>query len=149
MWKADPEKVGEKEILGRRVFTDRPFVGGGGRVPEGCFNLDIFFDTRLDDNLSFDRLGEGSPVKAVRKYLTPLADAEAALMRPPRPFSGWAPISMKQLTFITVIPDPREDPYNPYHAELSRDLYRAKAQAETLAFRLAVIAGKELVRPVR
>ena len=86
MWNPDPNKIAGSEVLGRRVFTDKPFVGPGGRLPEGCFKIDIFFDTKLGDDLSFDRLGEGSPVKAVRKFLTPLANAEAASMRPPRPF---------------------------------------------------------------
>jgi hypothetical protein len=148
MWNPDPNTIGGSEVLGRRVFTDKPFVGPGGRVPERYFNLDIFFDTRLKDDLSFDRLGEGSPAKAVRKFLTPLADAEAASMRPPRPFSGWAPISMKRLGFVKVTPVPTKHPFNPFHAELSRALYRDKTQAETLAFRLAVEAGTDLVPPV-
>jgi hypothetical protein len=148
MWKPDPNKIGGSEVLGRRVFTDKPFVGPRGRVPEGCFNLDIFFDTRLEDDLSFDRLGDGSPLKAVRKFLTPVANAQAESMRPARPFSGWASITMKRLGFVSVTPAPTEEPYNPFHAELSRALYRDKTQAETLAFRLAVEAGKHLVLPV-
>jgi hypothetical protein len=120
---------------------------------EGAFekgtSIWIFSSTqRLEEDLSFDRLGEGSPVKAVRKFLTPLANAEAASMRPPRPFSGWAAISMKRLSFVSVTPAPTEDPFNPFHAELSRALYREKSQAETLAFRLAVEAGTDLVPPV-
>ena len=55
---------------------------------------------------------------------------------------------MKQLDFVTVTPKPTEQPLNPFHAELSRALWRDRTLAETLAFRLAVEARRDLVPPV-
>lgn len=148
MWAPDPDHIRPNEMLGRRVFTDKPFVESGGKGLEGHFKIDIFFDRRLGDDLSVDRLGEGSPMKAVRRFLTPLARAQGGSMEPPRPFSGWAAISMKKLGFVEVMAAPTDEPRNPYHAEISRALFRNKVQAETLAFRLAAEAGRELVDPV-
>ena len=55
---------------------------------------------------------------------------------------------MADLDWVDVRPTPTESPYNPYHADLSRDGFRERRQAETLAFRLSVLAGREVAAPL-
>ena len=147
MWTPDPDEVKPSESIGRRVFGKGWLAGPDAKGPQGYFKITIFMDSRLDQDLSFDRLGETGVDKRVTRFLTPLGVDQGQTLTPPKEFSGWAAISMARLDFATVRPTPTDEPCNPFHADLSREGFREKVQAETLAFRLAYLAGNEIVAP--
>jgi hypothetical protein len=146
MWTPDPDEVKPSETIGRRVFGN-PFAGAGAKVPEHFFKITVFMDSRRDKDLSFDRLGERGVDKSVTRFLTPLGADQGRTLAPPKEFSGWAAIPMAKLDFATVRPTPTDEPYNPFHADLSREGFRERAHAEMLAFRLAILAGRTIVAP--
>ena len=141
MWTPDRDEVKPSETIGRRVFGKGWLAGPGAKVPQGFFKLTVFMEKRPEDDLSFDRLGETGVDKRVTRFLTPLGADHGQTLAPPKEFSGWAAIPMARLDFATVRPSPTDKPYNPFHADLSRERYRERDRAETLAFRLAVLAG--------
>ena len=146
MWTPDRDEIKPSETIGRRVFGN-PFAGPGAKVPERHFKITVFMDSRLDQDLSFDRLGERGVDRCVTGFLTPLGVDQGKILAPPKEFSGWAAIPMAKLDFATVRPSPTDDPYNPYHADLDRERFRERDHAEMLAFRLAVLAGTAIVPP--
>lgn len=141
MWKPDKNKVSDKEIIGRRLFGHKIFIAPRER---GLFKMDIFYDTRLANDLSFDRLGLKTVDKDVVKFLTQQCHQHGSLQN--KTFVGWAAIKVSDSKKLTIQPTPTEE--NPYHADLSREGYRDPLSAELLAYRLAHHASVlELVLP--
>lgn len=144
VWYPPPE-VDEKELIGRRLL-DR--VGKERATSEDgrpLYDVDDFFDTRLDHDLSVDRLGNPNATPDTLREVTKLADQEAARPESNRFFIGWATIRVRNLRFpdwagqVTASPTRREDGTveNHWHADISRDGFRErKAQAYTLALTL-------------
>lgn len=123
-WKPDPNSVSSGEWVGRRIFS------GAGKAAELSYNL--FYDSRLDEDLSLDRLGEGAdPIKFVVEQVTAIADAEAE--KHGKDFHGWMAARCKTLKNVNIFPDPltiaAHGVDNPYHALLDRSRAREKADA--------------------
>lgn len=141
MWKPDKNKVSDKEIVGRRVFGQKIFKNPGGKH---LFEWKIFYDTRFQNDLSFDRLGLNTIDEKVVKFLTSQCHEHGKQQN--KKFKGWAPIKVSDLKKIKVSdpnlpnlnqleiqPTPTTEPDNPYHADLSRDGFRENFSAERLA----------------
>jgi hypothetical protein len=92
MWKPDKTKVSDKEIVGRRVFGKKIF-----RAPRerGLFVPDIFFETRLENDLYFDRLGLKTVDKEVVTFLTPQCQQHGDMQH--KKLVGWAAIKVSYL----------------------------------------------------
>ena len=144
VWYPPPE-VDEKELIGRRLL-DR--VGKERATSEDgrpLYDVDDFYDTRLDHDLSVDRLGNPNATPDTLREVTKLADEETARPESNRVFIGWATIRVRNLRFpdwaarVTASPTRREDGtvLNHWHADISRDGFReSKAYAYTLAVTL-------------
>jgi len=143
VWYPPPE-VDEKELIGRRLL-DR--VGKERATSEDgrpLYDVDDFYDTRLVHDLSADRLGNPNATPDTLREVTKLADQEATRPESNRVFIGWATIRVRNLQFrgwtarVIASPTLREDGTveNPWHADISRDGFREKAQAYTLALTL-------------
>lgn len=130
MWKPTAS-VSPKEVIGRRAFGDRDKVF----TSDGKIRIDVFLDTRYQNDLSFDRLGIKKPTDEVVRFLTPKCNKHASIVM--KPFFGWAAIKVSELKRLEVKPTPDDANDNPYHADLLRNDYRSRELAETLAFRLA------------
>jgi len=122
--------LSDNEIIGRRLFGPESW-----RVEGAAFSVDLthFYDKRLELDLSVDRLGVGNAENKRLQELTLLADAEAAERRPATTFDGWAAIVLRDLAFAgwnrAVRQVNNHKGKNKYHAEISRDNFRQKAQA--------------------
>jgi hypothetical protein len=127
--KAD-QPVGAKEMLGRRIFSDKIWDGafGNGRK---LFRVDHFLDMNREADLSLDRLGRSSEEGAVVRRVGHHAHTEGDQHNPPRPFTGWAACGRNHFATakcnVPVEPRPLEDGTNPYHAEIVRDDYRGRS----------------------
>jgi hypothetical protein len=140
MWTPNKHHVSVKELVGRRVFQESPFFERNGKRR---VKLNVFLDERPDqDGLSFDRLGvRPRDFMEVVQVLTPIAKAEAASRKPPRPFPGWLGIRVNDIKDLCLKPDPiTDDPKNPFHAILPLNCYRDAIHANNLAHRLALAA---------
>jgi hypothetical protein len=140
IWYPPPE-IDEKELVGRRLLDraskERP------KNEEGCPLCDIndFYDTRLEDDLSIDRLGNPNPTLDTLREITKLADQEAGRPGSNRVFIGWATIRVQLLRFpgwdgkVIASPTRHEDRTveNHWHADIKRDVFREKAHAYALA----------------
>ncbi|OWV72382.1 hypothetical protein ATY76_05995 [Rhizobium sp. R339] len=121
------EAVTPSEVIARRVFDKN------SDAPLDMQSLDpnLFLDTRLQEDLSLDRLGEGQPLKAVISHLTPACDDDAS--RQKKHFRGWLATQRKNVKFEAVRPDvltiERDGVDNPFHALLDRSAAREKGQA--------------------
>lgn len=140
-WVPDPgEGIGSNEPLGRRVFDDPVWRDSLQQGLKYVIRYDHFYDTRLSENLSLDRLGSaGNPSKKVIAFLKAKADREAS-QRNTR-FEGWAYLLAKHFKLLEkplpLRPSPVSGPLeNPYHADLQRDSYREKKDAYLLALHL-------------
>jgi hypothetical protein len=135
-WIPDKNKISDKEILGRRAFGQGFETAEGAKVPKGHFRLDVFWEDRLNEDLSLDRLGLKEPNPSVLRHLDPICLAHA--QRKKKPFLGWAGLRAADIAKLPVRPseDPVYKDQNPYHADLVLDDFRSKALMETLAFRL-------------
>jgi hypothetical protein len=122
-------------IKGAVIYLHSSDVGSNTEI-----RLDVFLDDRYEEDLSFDRLGVRKVEAKIVDFLTPLAHNVGARRVPPKPFAGWLGIAVSELRNLLVLPDPIDG--NPYHALLSRDGYRNKYLAETLAYRLCYHAHK-------
>jgi hypothetical protein len=149
MWKPDKKRVSDKEIVGRRVFGKKIF-----REPRerGLFVPEIFYDTRLENDLSFDRLGLKKVDKDVVRFLTQQCHQHGDMQN--KKFVGWAAIKVSdikkikvsQLEKLEIQATPSQE--NPYHADLPREGFRELVSAERLACQLAYYASVlELVLP--
>ena len=127
-WRPDPDHVEDQEAIGRRVYSDK-ILRRDGRL-----RVDHFEDSRLDNDLSVDRLGNPNPMRAVKAYLA----AKASAANPDRSFAGWAALRVSAIRNhkapLEVIATPKED--NEYHADICRDRFRDKVHAYNLAIRL-------------
>jgi hypothetical protein len=109
--------------------------------------MDDFYDSRLEEDLSVDRLGNPNPSRETLAAITRIADAEATSRIRDNVFVGWFAINLKDFKFpgwiarIVAKPTRNENATlsNHWHAEVSRDGFRAKAQAYALAFTLTKV----------
>ena len=130
-WVPDSKKIGETELLGRRLFPRPSLAGATDQRPVPSFDLRDFEDTREGGEVSLDRLGRSNAETQVLRYLTPRAEAAVASLKPKRIFNGWACIQAKILLqnkklplnlipspIASVTNEPNEDDLtaNPYHA---------------------------------
>jgi hypothetical protein len=140
IWYPSPE-VGEKELIGRRLL-DR--VGKHRATTEEgrpLYDVGDFYEARLEDDLSVDRLGDPNAAVDTLRAITGLADQEAARPESNRIFNGWATIRVQNVRFtggvaqVNSSPTRREDGTveNHWHADINRDGFREKALAYTLA----------------
>jgi hypothetical protein len=127
------QPLGPKELLGRRIFSDRIWDGDLDQGQKRLYRVDHFFDDQASADLSIDRMGERGADDMVVAKLAILARTEAAKRSPPRPFPGWAACSRDRMTnknyTLEVRATPLADGSNPYHAELLRDKYRHERSA--------------------
>ena len=138
-WTPDSEQVEEVECIGRRLFnlTDiqRPYDSSGNPT----LLVTDFFDTRLETDLSVERLGNPNPSEVVLKHLSTLADEECSRWRKCREFIGWSCLLARDIRFrgwqgqISPQPVGEGSSENVYHAEISRDGWRDKATSYALA----------------
>ena len=143
IWYPPPE-IGEKELVGRRLLdkagTERPTDEGGRPLSK----VGDFYETREEDDLSVDRLGDPNPAQDTLRAITSLADKDASRPEINRIFNGWATILVQNFRFpgwvaqVTATPTMREDGTveNPWHADVNRDGFREKAQAYTFSITL-------------
>lgn len=126
--KAD-EPVGPKEVLGRRIFTDKIWEGQVGDGPRR-FRMDHFYDKEPQSDFSVDRLGRATAEGPIVRRVGHLAHTEADARQPSVPFAGWAACSRQHFATTKCNLDikqmPLEDGTNPYHAEIIRDEFRGK-----------------------
>lgn len=133
-----PDALKDGDVVGRRLFGQEEWEHSDGKLSVG---LNHFYDTRLELDLSVDILGNGEPERKRVRELTQLADEEARDRALPTAFEGWAAILLKDLKFpgwnrgVRLVPDEKKK--NPFHAEISRDDFRGKAQAYTFATAMA------------
>ena len=131
--------IDSRELLGRRLFGRE-----GWDSSRPLFDFTHFIDTRLELDLSVDRLGVGNVESKRIRSLTPTADAEGAARKPPTTFDGWAAIFLKDLNFPGWVADVRptkvvgsDKALNEFHSEISREGFRQKAQSYTFATMMA------------
>jgi len=119
-WHPPLDAVGPNEVIGRRLFESS---AASSLRP---LSTQHFMDSRVDEDLSVDRLGDTGVNKVVCRSLTSEADAEAA--KRSKSFHGWASIRCKDLKKANVKPVPitlaEHGTDNPYHAEIDRSLVR-------------------------
>lgn len=136
MW-SPPAKISDKEIVGRRAFGEDKHIFA--RADRSQYRIDVFLDTRLETDLSFDRVGIRKAEEAVLAFLTPLCREHGTTQG--KCFRGWLQIPVRELGRLPILPKKSVGEMNPYHAELSRDDHRKLEAARSLAFRLCVLAG--------
>lgn len=137
LWKP-PSTLGLSEIIGRRIFDKS--VRHVDEQGSPLFEVNDFYEKREGADISVDRLGV-SPTKQTKSAITGLADSEATQRQPKLLFLGWASIRIKDLKFphwepkILASPTADEEgkPGNIWHAEISQDGFRERAQTYTLA----------------
>lgn len=139
-----PRVVGQREVVGRRLLNDvgelRPENDNG----EPKLTFKDFHETRPDEDLSVDRLGDPNPSRGTLTAITTVADEEVAETKRPQSFLGWATIRVKDFSFpgwiaeIEARPTFRSDgsQKNRWHAEVNRDGYRDRGQSYALAITL-------------
>lgn len=142
-WQPNEQEIAPSEIVGRRIFTNDLLAEG--ETPK--IKWETFYDSRLDSDLSFDRLGRSNAEKKILRALTKIADSHAEIIG--KEFTGWAQIRAKALVdrALTLIPTPIKhnqedgstDLENPYHCDLDRANFRQRVQAEALAFMLVAL----------
>lgn len=151
LWQPNDTKVGDGEIIGRRIFRDSVLTRQQDRGQEVTIRMDHFYDNRLIENLSVDRLTQsGSPNRKVLSFLRPLANAAQQQSE----FYGWGALKVRSLRDFRgekitevlatpVVNDPSQSD-NPYHADISREDFREKKQAYALAIMLAQMANEDV-----
>ena len=147
-WVPNPARpIGKNEPIGRRIFDDIVWRDEANQGQKGRLRVDHFYDTRVEEDLSFDRLGkQGNPDPRVVNLLKQLANAEADNER--KSFEGWAYVAKRHLkkpledNELDIRPDDDSEE-NPYHALLARDDYRERRLAYFLALHLVhIFEGK-------
>ena len=145
-WTPDPKAIGKGEVIGRRVLKDPIFDDDLGQGQKGRLRLDHFYDNRLAENLSVDRLGRsGQPEKKIVNRVANIADEEHALAASPN-FHGWGALRAATLTQRSSAPIPvlaTPTVQNPFHSDISRDKFRETQQAWALAYQLRDIVQNE------
>jgi hypothetical protein len=91
-----PDKVGDAERLGRRIF-DEPSLAGA--IDQPSFDGVELNNFEEDTNeFSLDRLGSsGNPSPKVVAYLVPRAQAHGRKFHKEKKFDGWFHVSAKEL----------------------------------------------------
>ena len=136
IWYPPPEIAGS-EIVGRRLMDKTSVQRGTNNAGRPLFQLNDFYESRLADDLSVDRLGDRNPSRETLKKITSLADADANTRQPAFTFSGWAKIRVEIFCFpgwtAKIIAAPTQnaagDIDNRWHAEVSLEGFREKASA--------------------
>lgn len=125
-WDPDQSNIDKKEVIARRIFRSDP---NSLFDDVSKLKFDDVHDTRLDENISVDRLGINSPNRSAKQFVTRLADSIAASRS--KSFVGWAAIVRDRLPAVDVRPVPitEEDIENIFHAEIMRSDFRKKNQA--------------------
>ncbi|MBX4884104.1 hypothetical protein HJA90_10985 [Rhizobium bangladeshense] len=141
--------VKPSEVIGRRLF-DKSL---NAPIDVQSLSPNLFLDTRYDEDLSLDRLGDGQAHRAVVTRLTPSCDEEATKQR--SYFRGWFATQRKNVKFENVLPDvlttERDGIDNPFHALLDRSAAREKGQAWHLSRSLFMTFKEsgQIVHPIR
>lgn len=138
---SEETQLAPESLIGRRLFSD----AASHRSLGPPFDFSEFVDTRLRSDLSVDILGSGNPESKRLKTLTVLARNEGEARLPPTSFGGWAAILLKDLKFPGWQSQVRSVPIvasehkasNVFHAEISRDGFREKAQSYAFATMMA------------
>jgi len=136
------------EYVGRRVFDTNTSA-----LDKHSLSPNLFLDTRLHEDLSFDRLGEGSIAKQVVTFLTPICDHEGHKQQ--KTFFGWLAALRRSIKYEEVRPDPLTEAVhgveNPYHALLDRSAARQRGQAFHLSRSLFISFQEngQVVLPIR
>jgi hypothetical protein len=125
------DAVKPAEVIGRRIFGKDPTTP----LDIHLVNPNLFYDTRFEEDLSLDRLGEGQPHKSAVNHLTRACDVAATEQA--THFVGWVAAQCKNIKFEHVRPDPltieKDGIDNPFHALLDRSSAREKVQAWRLS----------------
>lgn len=137
--KLNPDKVEDTEIIGRSLHGSK---ATDAYSREWVIKWNQFYDSRLDDDLSVDRLGNYAVNIDHVEYLIPKMP-----FRKPATFQGWGVLDtgvLRQEQKLTVYVDPVVDSNplieNPLHAQISRTNHRDIEDAKDLAKVLAHIA---------
>ncbi len=148
-WVPDSDaRVGNGEPIGRRIFDDPLWRDDLGQGAKHILRQDHFYDNRIEEGLSFDRLGRNAPPeKRVLAFLNSLASREAEKYE--KVFECWAYLKRSQILKADkkpyeIIADPAVDnpdglADNPYHALLLRNEYDTAELAKLIALQLSVI----------
>lgn len=149
--------IAENELLGRRIVISETRSNGSNGDME--LRVDDFYESREGADLSVDCLGNPNPVSGRLGALTLLADRDASKRNPRLSFSGWAAIQHKDLRFrgwsarVSAAPTTEDDGRieNQWHANVSREEFRTKAQAYAFAVTLRDVFERKgrRVAPVR
>lgn len=92
------ENIGRHEHIGRRLFPRKRLKGAADQQPPpNTFELYHFEETRDGGEVSFDRLGETSIERRVRRYVSLRAHHDASLRKPQTSFQGWAVVRAAEL----------------------------------------------------
>lgn len=144
VWYPDESGVHENETVGRRIFRTSPSTRTSDEdgLPE--IGMKDFHDSRLENDLSFDRLGQPNPSKDTLRVITKIADEDAEGISAAASFEGWATILIKKLKLPgwepSWLPTPTKnekgDFVNQWHTDLSREGFRNKRLAYMLAITL-------------
>lgn len=131
----DTKEVKDSEFIGRSLHGKKE---SNVFCDKGLIKWQQFYDSRLEENLSVDRIGDKQIDKGSLTYLHPLA-----VSRNPEPFQGWATIKVQKITTgkfaCNVIPTPILDEENANNSnELHADIDRTNFRTEQLAYCLAV-----------
>lgn len=92
-----PEDIGDKELIGRRVFDDPIFNGELDEAARGRLRLDHFMETREGADVSLDRLGRANAEKRVLNYLLPRCLHAANKFSSRKGFEGWAGLQVQKV----------------------------------------------------
>lgn len=137
---SEDNQLAPESLIGRRLFGKE-----NSQNQHRPFDFGHFVDTRLNSDLSVDLLGQGNADTKRLKALTVLASNEGKMRSPVVEFFGWAAILLRDLKFpgwpssVRAVPvDASESKAsNKFHAEISRDGFREKAQSYTFATMMA------------
>ncbi len=89
MWQPPKGKVGNHELIGRRLFSERKQLKGGtGAQKRPSYELFHFLDKRTPGEVSLDRLGENKINQQVLEHLTPQFKKHAEARK--GVYGGWA-----------------------------------------------------------
>lgn len=135
------QTVENSEVVGRQI---RRNVSSDASISIAEVEIGDFFDSRTEKDLSFDRLGPGAAIKKVKKDITDIVDDDLLKEGRPERFVGWCALHSNKWKFKYLnrefYPDPTFNDdgsaRNYVHTQLSRDGYREKGKAYSLAISL-------------
>ena len=134
-WKP-PDKVSDKEFIGRRAFGSNVFDTSSSTSQ---YKINVFMDSRMHGGLSVDRLGVKTVRAEVLDYLYPLCDDMANKGR--TRFIGWARLRVSDIKQkINATRAVNEE--NLFHAEIDLTPFKNEQSLRAFAFELCVQASK-------